>query len=352
MSACGSNVSLMVPVLIESVAVHQSPENTIGELSDFLFKNLNNFSDPWWDPGLDFKISSRLNSWIISRLMNHFPSLSNIDLADSKPNSLKLFIRQLNDECGIHVNLMSSDIFKNQVQIELSKDILSLLKFIDDDPVLVRVLELSRAKAGHDPAHDLNHFLRVASLSLKLSKSYSLNPRLVICAALLHDVVNLQKNEPNSKLASQLSSDLARNFLTDIKFGSELEILEIASAIATHSFSSGLTPDSNLGGCLQDSDRLDALGSIGLLRLISVGAQIGSVLYDSNDPWAERRPLDDKKYMLDHFFVKLIKVIETMNTLEGRAEGIKRVEFMWDFFKKMIHDGGLAEPKFDLPLFR
>ncbi|STF26181.1 putative phosphohydrolase [Escherichia coli] len=69
---------------------------------------------------------------------------------------------------------------------------------------------------------------------------------------------------------------------------------------------------------VQDADRLEALGAIGLARVFAVSGALGVALFDGEDPFAQHRPLDDKRYALDHFQTKLLKLPQTMQTARGK----------------------------------
>jgi uncharacterized protein len=86
---------------------------------------------------------------------------------------------------------------------------------------------------------------------------------------------------------------------------------------------------------LQDADRLEALGTIGIMRCISTGARMGTEYFDSQDPWAESRALDDRAYSIDHFFTKLLQLPATMTTEPGRREAKKRTEIIERFLKSL-----------------
>jgi uncharacterized protein len=102
-----------------------------------------------------------------------------------------------------------------------------------------------------------------------------------------------------------------------------------------HSFSKGLKPSTIESACVQDADRLDAIGAIGVLRCTAVNVQMKSSFYDPEDPFAQRRPLDDKHWMVDHYYVKLLKLAETMQTDAAKREGQRRVEFMSAFLEQL-----------------
>lgn len=69
---------------------------------------------------------------------------------------------------------------------------------------------------------------------------------------------------------------------------------------------------------LQDADRLDAIGMIGAARCFYIAGRMNSALYDPFDPRAEHRPLDDRRFAIDHFPAKLLKLAEGFQTETGR----------------------------------
>ena len=88
---------------------------------------------------------------------------------------------------------------------------------------------------------------------------------------------------------------------------------------------------------VQDADRLDALGAIGITRCIQVSTEFDAQLYDDKDIFAQQRELDDKQFTLDHFQTKLFKIAETMNTESARREAQKRKVFMQAYIEQ-LHD--------------
>jgi uncharacterized protein len=140
-------------------------------------------------------------------------------------------------------------------------------------------------------------------------------------------VVNVPKNDPRRAQASALSAERAREILPAHGFDPSA-IDRIADAIEDHSYSRGAMPRSALGRALQDADRLEALGAIGLFRTISTGARMGAAYFCAEDPWARGRALDDKRYSIDHFFTKLFEIPRSMQTAIGRAEAEKRAAFL------------------------
>ncbi len=186
-----------------------------------------------------------------------------------------------------------------------------------------------------DPAHDWPHVGRVAATARKLAEGENVDLPCLLAAVYCHDIVNLPKNHPERSQASQMAADKAATLMEQCGF-SAAEINKTKQYIVEHSFSKGLKPSSLEAAILQDSDRIDTLGAIGVLRCASVNTQMKSSFYEPFDPLAEARELDDKKYMVDHYFVKIFKLPEMMNTAKGKAEAQVRVEYMKGFLSTLM----------------
>lgn len=222
---------------------------------------------------------------------------------------------------------------------------------------------------GNDPAHDMGHFERVANLTIYLrdaERGKSQTPQLELksvpeftpefsiefpefsdeeawLAALFHDYVNPPKNSPERKQASALSAIKAKQWLAERNF-SETKAKSICEAIEDHSFSSGRIPRNFLGQCLQDSDRLEALGALGIFRWIATGLRLGSALVSSDDPWALNRPLNDKQFMVDHCFEKLLLLPKFFQTNTGRKLAGERAKVIFSFLEQLGKELGNPLP--------
>jgi uncharacterized protein len=220
------------------------------------------------------------------------------------------------------------------------------LALITADPALAALFEELRPALAGDPAHDLDHCLRVADWTLHLLAgppgAAPLDERHAVAAALLHDVINVPKNAPERAAVSERSAAWAGQRLRQLGFA-EAAVVIICEAIADHSFSRGAVPRSALGCALQDADRLEAVGAIGVLRTVSTGASIGSRYLDPADPWARARELDDHRFTVDHFFRKLLRLPRRMNTAAGRREAQRRADFMREFLRQLAREVGGAE---------
>jgi uncharacterized protein len=187
---------------------------------------------------------------------------------------------------------------------------------------------------AQDPGHDWAHINRVVKTATSLALEENADLAVVIPAAYLHDIVNIPKNHPDRSRASELAADKAIKLLKEHGCD-ERKFISIHRAIVEHSFSRGLAPSSIEAACVQDADRLDAIGAIGVLRCAAVNVEMKTSFYDPEDPFAARRPLDDRTWMVDHYYVKLLKLTETMQTQAAKREGQRRVEFMKSFLDQL-----------------
>jgi uncharacterized protein len=194
-----------------------------------------------------------------------------------------------------------------------------------------RLAALAAGAAGSDGAHDASHLERVWRNAQALLKDHpEANQLVVMAACYLHDLVNLPKDHPERTQASRRSARLARHQLGWMRFPPEL-LDGVAHAIEAHSFSAGIPAETIEAKIVQDADRLDALGAVGLARVFYISGQLGRPLAHPDDPLARERPLDDSMYALDHFVVKLAALPGMMQTGAGRALAEQRVKLLMDF---------------------
>lgn len=185
-----------------------------------------------------------------------------------------------------------------------------------------------------DPAHDIIHVQRVVNLARLLCFEEDANAAVVIPAAWLHDCVTLPKDSPDKNTASRLAADCAIEFLRSIDYP-ETHFSAIHHAIVAHSFSAGVAAETLEAKVVQDADRLDALGAIGVARVLLVGGALHTSLYDPEDAFCDNRAPDDRRYVLDHFYHKLLNLPALLHTDSARREARDRLRFMKRFLKEM-----------------
>lgn len=187
-----------------------------------------------------------------------------------------------------------------------------------------------------DASHDISHFKRVWRTALHINsvEVEKADALVLLASSFLHDIISLPKDHPQRHDSSRLSAEKAAEIISKSfpDFPEEL-ISEVKHAIHAHSFSANVIPLTAAAKILQDADRLDALGAIGLARVFYIAGLLKQGLFDSEDPMAESRPLDDKCFAFDHFQTKLLKLPALMNTASGRTVANERAEYLSQFMK-------------------
>ena len=186
----------------------------------------------------------------------------------------------------------------------------------------------ARLPAG-ELAHDREHIARVYTWALRLAGEGGADADLAGATALVHDLVFVPKDSADRAQGGARSAAAAPALLAAAGYGAA-EAEQVAAAVATSSWSRGLAPTSALGVVLQDADRLDALGAIGLLRSAACAQFMSRAdrpgrFYDPGDPFAESgRALDDRLQAIDHCYAKLLRLAAGLRLPCARAEGLRR----------------------------
>lgn len=193
-----------------------------------------------------------------------------------------------------------------------------------------------------DAAHDIAHADRVWRNAQIIARGEKMaRGDLLMAACYLHDLVTLPKNDPMRHRASSLSAQAAHPLLIQLGFSPE-ETSEICHAIEAHSFSAGIQCDTLLAKVVQDADRIESLGAIGLARCFAVSGALSRALFHGKDPFGDSRALDDTTYAVDHFRLKLLSLPDQMQTETGRNLALERAEVL----RRFLHDlaGELGQP--------
>mgnify|MGYP001613647147 FL=1 len=186
----------------------------------------------------------------------------------------------------------------------------------------------------NDSAHDFDHIMRVFKNAQNICKKENANEKLVLSAVLLHDIVSYPKSDKRSKSSSIKSAEESKKILKKFNFTKE-EIQIISDAIRDHSFSRNKIPVTLEGKILQDADRLDAIGAIGIARVFAVSGSEKRPFYNVKDPFCKNRTPNDEIWTLDHFYRKLLKLESLMNTKSGKIEAKKRTKVLKDFLNEL-----------------
>ena len=233
-------------------------------------------------------------------------------------------------------------------------------------PLVEHLSEIVEAEMRMDPAHDLSHLHRVCNLGLwlldvKFRTSMSEPPEYmevaIVCASYLHDIVNTPKNEEQPKddltdahksavraksiLFSEPHDMLLLNYV-----GSDNNKLArwIFDAIREHSFTSKMKASNFISEALQDADRLDALGAVGISRIMVNSVALGQKIYHPTDPFATNREVDPT-YLFDTWWkTRGMHYHSTFNTPLAKRLGRERTLETLQFFIKFGEEIGHPVP--------
>ena len=174
---------------------------------------------------------------------------------------------------------------------------------------------------GDASGHDFDHTLRVFHTATRLAEEEGADLQTVQLAALLHDVDD-----------RKLSPETCEGKLRAVKFLQENhipqeKIREIVDIISRISFSAKLAPPESIEGkCVQDADRLDAMGAIGIARTFAFGGSRGRRMHDPEG--------QDQNASIQHFYDKLLLLKEGMHTATGCRMAEKRDRYMRQFLEQ------------------
>jgi uncharacterized protein len=203
-----------------------------------------------------------------------------------------------------------------------------------------RLVAEARTRARrNEPAHDFSHVERVVENACTIARGESADGTIAATAALLHELHTVPKNHPGSALAGDVCAEHARALL--VREGVPEAIIDpVCAAIRDHAFSKGIEPDAQDARILQDADRLDAIGAIGLARMWATCADMKRPFYAPLDPFCERRPPDDKQWGLDHVFKKLLVVPSRLHTRTAQALAEERTAFVRAYLEQLRRELG------------
>jgi uncharacterized protein len=177
------------------------------------------------------------------------------------------------------------------------------------------------------PTHDMGHVLRVEKNARILAAEENARVEIPAAAAILHELFNYPKDHPESSRSGDICAEHAAIVLRDEACDADL-IEPICACIRSHAFSKGAVPDSLEGKILQDADRLDAIGAIGISRCLATCSDLRRPFYSPIDPFCRDREPDDKSWGIDHVFKKLFRIPERLHTKAARRMAESRIAFL------------------------
>jgi uncharacterized protein len=206
-------------------------------------------------------------------------------------------------------------------------------KIIEKTERYVRML-LENDASGHD----WWHIERVRRMSIALAKKEGADEFIVEMAALLHDVADEKIAGSEEKGLSVVAEWLEQMPLSN---QDKEHIIEIISSVSFKG-GNGKKPRTIEGMVVQDADRLDAIGAIGIARTFMYAGSRGHLMYDPNLPYREKMTKEEyrqgRSTAINHFYEKLLKLKELMNTESAKQIASKRHEFMECFLQQFYKE--------------
>jgi uncharacterized protein len=196
-----------------------------------------------------------------------------------------------------------------------------------DPQAIAKVETLVKEKLGSDTTgHDWWHIVRVRKTALDIQETEGGDAFVIELAALLHDISDHKFNGGDHNKGS----NLAQQFL--LEMGMSADIAEhVGRIIERISYSSNNGPMETLEGkIVQDADRIDALGAIGIARCFATSCKLGQVIFNPDDPKG--------KHAIGHFYEKLLRLKEKMNTATGREIAEERHVFLTNFLEQFLRE--------------
>lgn len=207
---------------------------------------------------------------------------------------------------------------------------MGLITLID----IQRYIDVARGRSGQDPAHDFLHVMRVFDNAKRILRDEPADEAIVLVSVLLHELFNYPKDHPESHLSGDVCAEAASAVMKELRFPEEKRV-SVMDSIANHSFSKGVIPTFIEGKILQDADRLDSIGAIGVARCFATCASMERPFYHLTDPLCESHTPNDKLYGVDHFFTKLLRVPQTLHTETAKRLAGPRIEWMQGYLVQL-----------------
>lgn len=213
----------------------------------------------------------------------------------------------------------------------------------DEATLVSRVAAHIQAKfADESSGHDWHHIDRVWKLARQIAKEEGADQEVVELAALVHDIADWKFHAGDDSVGPREAERLLRQ-----EGASEEVVDHVADIVATISFKgAGVRREMRTleGKCVQDADRLDAIGAIGIARCFAYGGHAGRLMYDPGIPPVMHATAEAYKSAkgtsLNHFYEKLFLLKDRMNTRTGRLLADERHRFMEDFVARFLQEWG------------
>lgn len=184
--------------------------------------------------------------------------------------------------------------------------------------------------------HDKSHVERVYRLAVRIAKEKNADLDVVKAAALLHDIARAMEDEGKIEDHATEGAKMARDMLEEVEFPNE-KIDKVIYCIEVHRVKKAIEAESLEAKVLQDADRLDIIGAIGLARVFARGGWENKPIYDPSIP--PKKKYDGKSLTsLNHLYEKILKVKDTIHTNTATKFAEERHKFVEQFLERFLKE--------------
>lgn len=209
---------------------------------------------------------------------------------------------------------------------------------VDRKMMLIEAFAAEKFGKNKHTCHDFCHVKRVLSMAVSIGKKEGADLGVLRAAALLHDIARAEETQGGLCHAKE-SAKIARIFLKNAGFESEF-IERAASCIEKHRYRANENGDSLEEKIIQDADRLDAIGAVGIARAFMFGGEHSRPMYIESIP-PEKDTSVSGENTFNHFYKKLLKLKDTMHTQTAKNMAEKRHKFMEKYLAQFRKEANL-----------
>jgi uncharacterized protein len=210
---------------------------------------------------------------------------------------------------------------------------------MDKQEIIQKTAEMVKEKFQNEGSgHDWWHIYRVWQLAKSIAKKESADSFVVELGALLHDIADYKFHDGDEEIGGKVTKEWLENLGVD-----SINIENVVHIVNNVSFKGGNTENkmkSIEGFIVQDADRLDAIGAMGIARCFAYGGYKGNEIYNPeikpNLKMTKEEYKTQKGTQINHFYEKLLLLKDRMNTETGRKFAQERHEYMENFLEEFF----------------
>jgi len=204
-----------------------------------------------------------------------------------------------------------------------------------DESVFEEIKKRTEAFFRHSH-HSKSHVERVYNLAIRMAKKENADLDVVKASVLLHDIARAMEDEGKIEDHAAEGAKMARKILKEINFPKE-EVEKVVHCIEAHRFRNNMKAESLEARILQDADRLDMLGAVGIARVFARGGWQNMPIYDVSIPPKKR--YDGRSLTsVNHIYEKILKIKDTLNTDTAKEIAEERHKFVERFLERFLKE--------------